>query len=97
MPKVARVGDVTMGSCSVHGNNISGVIMTGSSNVTADGIPVSKIGDSVQATCGHVSTITSGSSIATVNGLPVARVGDSVGGSPYVAVIISGSPTVESD
>lgn len=84
MPAIARVGDQTD-----HG----GTIVSGSSDVTTNGIPTARIGDMHSCPIsGHGSTpIVTGSGSVTANGIPVARVGDSTG---CGATIVSGSPDV---
>jgi uncharacterized Zn-binding protein involved in type VI secretion len=87
MPAVARVGDP-----SSHG----GMITSGSSTRTVDGIACARVGD--LHTCpikDHgVTPIGSGSPSTSVDGRPVARVGSVVG---CGAVISAGSPTYSTD
>lgn len=84
MPAVARIGDT-----SDHG----GSIISGSDNVSADGIPVARVGD--VHTCpisGHGTTaIVSTPQNSVYNGVLVATVGAKTG---CGATIVSGSPTV---
>jgi hypothetical protein len=89
---VARLGDKTLGSCSVHGNNIMGTIITASTTTTtANGLPVARLTDMVLAECGHESKIITASPTVTDGKLGVARLNDKVGASPYEARIISAS------
>lgn len=90
----ARLNDKTLGTCSIHGPNIKGTIITSSSNVITNGKGVARLGDKVKADCGHVSTIISASSTEIANGKPVARLNDKVGNSPYVAEIITASTDI---
>lgn len=92
MAKVARKGDSTTGICSVCSCTRAGEIVTGSSNVNANGKQVAKIGDTVRATCGHTGTIDSGGS-PNVNSDKIARVGDTFSGT-YTGTITGGSPNV---
>jgi uncharacterized Zn-binding protein involved in type VI secretion len=87
MAAVARIGDP-----SDHG----GVITSGSSTRTVDGIACARVGDSHSCPRpGHGTTaIGSGSPSTNVDGRPVARVGSVVG---CGAVISAGSPTCSTD
>ena len=84
MPKLARVGDSASGTCShpSHSSPISvtGTIISGSSDVMVEGKPLARVGDAVQASCGHMATIVSGSSKFFNDGKAAARVGDPVSG-----------------
>ena len=91
---VARLGDITIGSCAIHGPNIRGVITSSSPTTTCNGLGTARVSDSVTAECGHVAQIISGSTTVAVDGLPIARIVDAVGASPYTATIITGSPNV---
>jgi uncharacterized Zn-binding protein involved in type VI secretion len=84
MPAVARVGDPHSGTCS-HGDkccphSVSGVIVSGSPNVFANGKAVARPGASVTHSCPHCGTgyVSSASSTVRANSIGVARVGDSV-------------------
>ena len=84
MPAIARIGDRHTGICS-HGGDccphaVSGVIVAGSSNVNANGIPVARLGDAVTHSCPHCGTgvVSSVSGTVFANGIGVARLGDSV-------------------
>jgi uncharacterized Zn-binding protein involved in type VI secretion len=87
MPAVARLGDP-----SDHG----GVITSGSSTRTVDGIACARVGDlhSCPRPRHGVTSITSGSPSTNVDGRPIARVGSMVG---CGAVISAGSLTCSSD
>jgi uncharacterized Zn-binding protein involved in type VI secretion len=80
---VARQGDPLS-----RGGTITGAC---SPNVTANGLAVARLGDTVTCAIHGAQTITSASGSVTVNGLGVARVGDTLscgdtisGGSPSV-------------
>ena len=92
MPGVARVTDRTHGTCYGHKTPISvgGTIVSGDGTVNAESLPIARIGDVVQADCGHTSVIVTGSPKTFASGISVARLGDNVSGI-YVATIISAS------
>ena len=96
MPGIARVTDRTFGTCYAHDSplSIGGTIITGSPDVYANSLQVSRIGDVVQADCGHTSIIITGSPDVFANAIPKARLGDQVGGGPYIATIITASTDV---
>jgi uncharacterized Zn-binding protein involved in type VI secretion len=81
----ARVGDhVAMtspcvGGCSACPHPWTGIIQSGSSSVTVNGIPVARQGDDGQCICPHGGTfrIVQGSTDAG-NGPPIARINDAV-------------------
>ena len=90
---VARLGDKTLGNCSLpgHGPNVGGTIISASSDVVTNDKGTARLGDQVQADCGCVSVIVSASPDVITNDKGTARLGDQVAGSPYVAVIVSAS------
>ena len=92
---VARIGDRTQGTCFCHPVPISvgGTIVTGSDDTLADNLPVARLGDTVQADCGHTGTIVTASDVTVCNNLGVARLGDSTTGC-YVATIVTASSDV---
>ncbi len=96
MPAVARVGDIFVGVCRCHRDPISvtGTIISGSSNITVDGMPLARIGDMVMCSCGHVATIVSGGKNSG-QGMNIARVGDVAAGCP-VGTLVSGSGSTDS-
>lgn len=98
MPKIARKGDIAVGTCRAHKSprGCSGPVVTGSSTTDIDGRPCARIGDVVAFNCGHSGVIASGSPTCTVDGMGMARVGDIVVG-PMTAVICSGSDTSDCD
>ncbi len=99
MSGCARLGDRTFGTCTAHKTPITvgGIIITASANVFADNIMVSRLGDVVQADCGHTGVIITASPTTYANEPPIARLGDLVGGGPYTATIITASPDVFQD
>ena len=90
--QVARIGDPTYGVCRIHGNQ-NGHIVAGSENVFVNGIGIARIGDLVQADCGHTGIIASGAEVTFANGNLIARVNDHIEGI-YTASILSGSANV---
>lgn len=98
MSKLAKVGDIAVGTCYDHTSprGVTGVIVSGSSNCTCNGMNIARIGDTVAFDCGHVGVVASGSSTVFCNNIPVARIGDAVTG-PMTATIVSGSNNVNSN
>ena len=80
LKSVARIGDT--GS---HG----GAIVTGSPNVTVNGIPIARVGDTYLCSIHGPNPIVQGSLKTTANNLQIARIGDPTA---CGATIISGSP-----
>ena len=79
MPAVTRLGDI----CTGHGCFPSRPSTGGSPNVSCNGIPVHREGDSWAphgcAVCApHGSVLEAGSSTVSVNGKSLGRIGDSV-------------------
>lgn len=95
MPAVARIGDPFS---TGHPCDSASVIAAGSGDVFANGIAVSRVGDSSAShlvlaggVCvPHAVSIAAGSSTVYANGIALARVGDAIdagsisGGSPDV-------------
>ncbi|GIU51072.1 hypothetical protein TUM4438_39390 [Shewanella sairae] len=84
MPKAARLGD----SCAGHGCMPATPIIAGSGDVSVNGMPAARKGDTVllhMCPCPkmphgiHGRSISAGSSNVSINGKPAARVGDAVG------------------
>ena len=91
MPGIARLGDTTIGTCRVHGPNISGTIISASTDTFCNGRGTARLDDTVIADCGHTGTIVSASTDTFCNSRGTARLGDNVAGI-YTATIISASP-----
>lgn len=88
----ARLNDQTIGDCSVHGENIKGKIVSASSNIEINGRGLARLGDRVEAECGHTAYIITASSTEDPNNkLGTARLNDKVGDSPYTGKIITAS------
>jgi uncharacterized Zn-binding protein involved in type VI secretion len=79
MAGIAHVGSMSTGHNGFHPRPL----MTGSSNVNVNGIPVSRISDNWQIHCDddtcHSCNQATGSSTVFVNGIPLARIGDATG------------------
>lgn len=73
-----------------------GVIISGSNNVTVNGIPMARQGDPFQSNSNGIGTIIQGSPDVTQSAA-VARVGDQVKAGSVVGVVTSGSPNVTCD
>lgn len=91
---VARLNDKTMGTCSVHGNDIEGKIITASPNTFANKRGIARLHDKVEASCGHTAVIITASPNDKTNKRGTARLNDKVQGDEYVAKIITASPNV---
>jgi len=87
----ARINDKTIGTCRIHGPNIGGRIIEASADVKVNGRGVARIGDKVQADCGHTATIITSSPSGDVNDRDIARLNDKVGDSPYTGKISTAS------
>lgn len=94
MPAAVRKGDKCVPHCSPFS------IAAGSNNVLVNGLPMSRVGDSVTShlikqgkkCVTHTPTIQSGSSSVYVNGQPAAFVGSAIG--PQCTSVSSGSSDV---
>ena len=84
MTGIARVSDKHSGTCNHNApccpHSVSGEIVTGSINVSVNGLPIARLGDAVTHNCPHCGTghISSASGSVFANGIPVARLGDNV-------------------
>lgn len=87
---VARLGDSTYGVCKIHNKQVSGIIISASSDSDCNGRGIARLGDTVLADCGHTGTIISASPDTICNNRGVARLGDNTSGD-YIATIISAS------
>jgi uncharacterized Zn-binding protein involved in type VI secretion len=93
MPAAARVTDSVTGTCNADTNHgsVTGTIVTGSNDVYDQYLPLARIGDLVNFSCGHTGYIVTGSSLVFNNNKAVARIGDQVDGD-VTGTIVSGSP-----
>ena len=92
MRGAARLNDKTIGDCEIHGSDIKGKIISASPDIEVNERGLARLGDKVQAECGHVAEIISASSSEDPNEKRgTARLNDKVGNSPYTAKIISAS------
>lgn len=87
--KVARLADITDGVCKYDGPQ-KGKIITASTNTKTNQRGIARIGDIVQAKCGHVGHIITGSGNVVTNNRKTARIGDKFQGI-YSGTIITGS------
>lgn len=96
MAAVSRIGDIGIGTCPCHTSPqaYTTIFISGSPDVTADGLSVMRVGDLGVASCGHVTIALSGSSIVDNRGISVHRVGDQ-GQNCGMYISISGSPFVD--
>jgi uncharacterized Zn-binding protein involved in type VI secretion len=87
MPGAARKGDAGVVHCSGF------VIAGGSGDVTINGLPAARVGDTTTAhlfparkRCGvHTAVIVGGSNSVFINGKPAARAGDPLSGCTRIA------------
>lgn len=80
---IARLNDLVTGVCTAHPNGpipAVGYIASAAATVTAEGLPIARLGDTVVTACGHSGLIASASASVLAEGAPVARVGDTVSG-----------------
>lgn len=91
--KLARLGDSTVGLCSIEDATVGGSIVGASGNVFANGIGVARVGDPTLDVFGHPSTITGGRGDVIVNGSSAAKIGSPHSG-VYVGSVTSASPNV---
>lgn len=77
---VCRIGDIVTGTCNNHSSprSFTGVWVTCSGDVTADGLGIIRRGDIGNTDCGHTFTADGGSTGVDANGLQLQRVGDTV-------------------
>lgn len=96
MPATSRITDIGVGICSCHDSPrpVTGIIITGSSDHTVEGLGVALLMGIVSCDCGHVAPIISTSKMDnTTNGIPKAEVGSQFVDCP-VGVIITGAATI---
>ena len=96
MRALARVGDRTQGICICHRHPIAvgGTIKSGAADVETEGQANARIGDIVEADCGHTGIIVSGSGIVEIEGSGAAHIDDVFVGC-YTGRIIEGATDVE--
>lgn len=92
---VARLGDKTTGTCKTHGAQ-EGRIVQASQDVLTDSIGTARLGDMIQANCGHTAKIVTASSVTYADSIGVARLGDK-GEGTYTCTIISASEDTITD
>jgi uncharacterized Zn-binding protein involved in type VI secretion len=90
MPPVSRLGDPVQHGC--YGEH---TLNSGSGNVFANGIPMSRVGDTVTVHCCgpacHSGAHCTGSAKVFTNGKPQARIGDPI---DCGSIIVGGSGNV---
>lgn len=95
---MARIGDMFSGICCCHPPipciGMTGQIITGAQNHTANNLSVALLGSVVIGGCGHTGTIITASSKSTSGGIGNAYLGSSVTGC-LIGSIITASPNVE--
>ncbi len=102
MPGVARVGDLVTGLCNGPGHDpgrpFTGAWTSGSPAVTADGLPVVRVGDTGLTDCSHVFYATTGSSKASADGYAIHLVGGlCVTEGAGTGTTLSGSSTITAE
>lgn len=97
MRGTARLGDRTQGSCSEHGSNIGGTIITCSENCHVNNRGVARLADTVLADCGHQAIIITACATVQANNRGVARLNDQVQGSEYSGIIVTASADTMSE
>lgn len=90
----ARLGDRTLGSCSIHGPGIGGTIITASGNVIVNDRGAARLADTVLADCGCEALIITAAPTVIANDRGIARLSDLVQGPSYEAQIITASGDV---
>jgi uncharacterized Zn-binding protein involved in type VI secretion len=95
MPDVARIGDPWSGICTCHEQPIAvtGEIISGSPDHFSGSPAVARIGDTVEATCGHTGKIVTGSATNFTNGKAKAYVGSETDAICLIGSITEGNPT----
>lgn len=94
MPGTAQVGSIFIGTCKCHETPrpVTGIVITGSSDHTVEGLPVARVGDIVVASCNDSAIIISGKPTNTTNSLQKGEVGSVAVGCP-IGIIVTGSIT----
>jgi uncharacterized Zn-binding protein involved in type VI secretion len=93
MRNCARLTDIFYGKCISHSpvrNKVTGIIISGSANVTTNQLCTARLTDVVLSTCKHIGVIVTASSSISINNLGMARIGDTVYGQ-LRGTIITGS------
>lgn len=97
MRGTARLGDRTVGTCSIHPGTIGGTIITASEDVQANSRGVARLGDTVLADCGHTAVIVTAAALTKANSRGFARLSDLVQGPEYSGTIVTCSNDVSGD
>ena len=99
MPQISYIGSLAIGTCVCHDTPITviGTISKGASTVAGEGPPLSRVGDMVVFSCGHVGFVIAGASTVIAEGPQLTRVGDIVASSCInIATVITGAGTSDS-
>jgi len=94
MANVVNQLSIAYGVCRPCGNKFRlGVLEKGSPTVSAEGLPVGRVTDTVRAVCGHCGKIKDGITTITVDSLPIATT-DSIFEGDYTGKFKEGVTTV---
>ncbi|NRN30889.1 PAAR domain-containing protein, partial [Photorhabdus heterorhabditis] len=74
MGNAVKIGDIG----TAHDDCEATPVISGSTRVKADGLPLARQGDSLAPHSSHPRTIAGGSSTVFIDGKPAARTGDAV-------------------
>lgn len=86
---ISRLGDTATGVCAVHGP-VPGEITSSASKSKCEGVLIARVGDTVEASCGHTGVIDKGSSSVLTEGAETARIADTFSGI-YSGEIVGGA------
>ncbi|MDD4081796.1 MAG: hypothetical protein PHD05_00280 [Sphaerochaetaceae bacterium] len=92
----ARVTDIFYGKCRKHSsirNRVTGIIITGSHDVSSNNLGTARLSDIVISNCKHIGIIITCSPDVYVNNLGLARIYDLVYGH-LKGMIITGSSDI---
>ena len=98
MPANSRISDIGVGICCCHLECIgmTGMLVTGSHNVTVEDSPQSRLTDIVLGFCGHVGIMVTGSPDTDINGMAESRVTDVFTGC-FTGILVTGASTVNTN
>jgi len=98
MRGISRFSDIGAAVCCCHSCCVGtiGTIIPLQQHTLSDDLNVSRVGDIVIFSCGHIGLIVSGSFISETQNLSTARTGDAIVGCP-IGFIITGSRISNTD
>jgi hypothetical protein len=97
MANVINQKSIAWGLCKPCGNKMRmGFLEKGSPTVSAEGLQVGRVSDTVRAVCGHSGTIISGSVMTFANMMPVATTNSRFEGA-YSGRFLNGAVTVSAN